>query len=304
MGGRKKVYDDVEPLGQKQTVSTWLQGLKEGTHRKSALYNLARYLRWRKKKGLEYDPDIIIEECIHGTNLTLIRHLKPLIEYCEGDIFRGCAIETRKKSFKDVKSFYQSHLIILPRAKIRGREVKPQVNTEITAGKFLEFARTVLVKATLTTKARAIILLSLQSGMDQSTLMKIFNFYGYAQLANHFGTEEFARWDLDKCPVRIDLVRLFIELASKGAKQKFFKAFLLSEVLALYIIAPIASFLILSNYLSVMVAGSISFLPFFFTFMIRNDEMKPLPSQLVTAVFEKIDNRYSTKSDRFSVASQ
>ncbi len=56
-----------------------------------------------------------------------------------------------------MKSFYQSNLIVLPRAKIRAGEVKPQMNTEITAGKFLEFAKTVLLKARLTPKARAIV---------------------------------------------------------------------------------------------------------------------------------------------------
>jgi hypothetical protein len=67
----------------------WLEGLRAGSHRRTALYNLARYLRWRKDRGLEADPDQIVEECLSGTNRTLIEHKNTLVEYCQGTTFAG-----------------------------------------------------------------------------------------------------------------------------------------------------------------------------------------------------------------------
>lgn len=149
---------------------------------------------------------MLVEDCLTGTNRTLIYHLDALVEYCQGDTFRGSSLETRKKNFKDVVSFYRAHFITLPKAKING-ESEMSVKTEITASKFLDFAKTVLLKARLTSKARAVILTMLQSGMDASTLAEIFNRFGYPQLVSHFGTEDFENWDVKHCPARIDLIR-------------------------------------------------------------------------------------------------
>lgn len=206
MPGRKRVYNDIEDLRDSPTVRKWLEGLRAGPHRTTALYNFARFIRWRKAHGLESDPKNLVEDCLAGTNRTLINHLNALVDYCQGDTFRGSSLETRKKNFKDVVSFYRAHFITLPKARING-EPQLRVRTEITASKFLDFAKTVLLKARLTPKARAVILTMLQSGMDASTLADAFNIFGYPQLVNHFGTDDFRSWDVRRCPVRIDLVR-------------------------------------------------------------------------------------------------
>jgi len=206
LGGRPRLYDDVTPLLEHPSVQKWMEGLREGPNQRTALYNLARYLRWRKARGLEADPEKLIEECLNGTNLTLVQHLNPLVQYCQGPTFEGSVRETRRKNFRDVVSFYRSHFVTLPRAKISG-SIEHKVGTEITATKFLHFAKTVLLKARLTTRARAIVLTMVQSGMDASTLMDVFNYYGYPQIAAHFGTAQHEEWDSSKCPVRVDLVR-------------------------------------------------------------------------------------------------
>lgn len=51
--GRKRIYSDVAELEALVATRKWLEGLKEGPHRRTALYNLARFLRWRKGKSLE-----------------------------------------------------------------------------------------------------------------------------------------------------------------------------------------------------------------------------------------------------------
>jgi len=204
--GRKRVYSDIGELRNSPTVQKWLEGLRAGPHRTTALYNFARFIRWRKARGLESDPKNLVEDCLAGTNRTLINHLNALVEYCQGGTFRESSLETRKKNFKDVVSFYRAHFITLPKARING-DSRLRVRTEITASKFLDFTKTVLLKARLTPKARAVILTMLQSGMDASTLAEVFNIFGYPQLVNHFGTDDFRNWDLRRCPVRIDLIR-------------------------------------------------------------------------------------------------
>jgi hypothetical protein len=206
LGGRKRLYHDLEELQGVSSVKKWLEGLREGPHRKTALYNFARYIRWRKSRDLEADPDMLVEDCLSGTNRTLISHLDSLVQSCQGETFDGSTLETRKKNFKDVVSFYRAHYITLPRAKVKAVDSGHKLSVEVTASKFLQFSRAVLLKARLTEKARAVILTMLQSRMDASTTMSVFNFYGYPQLVNHFGTEDFEKWETQRCPVRIDLV--------------------------------------------------------------------------------------------------
>jgi hypothetical protein len=203
--GRKRVYDDIDALQGSRAVRKWLEGMRAGPHRKTALYNLARYLRWRRARALEADPDRLVEECLNGNNQTLIRHLDALVEYCQGGTFQGSSLETRRKNFKDAVSFYRAHYVTLPKARING-EGERAVRTEVTASGFLAFVKTVLLKARLTPKPRAVILTMLQSGMDASTLSQVFNVYAYPQLVSHFGTE-FEKWDVGRCPVRVDLLR-------------------------------------------------------------------------------------------------
>lgn len=55
---------------------------------------------------------------------------------------------------------------------------------------------------------KAIILCKFHRGLDNSTFVDRFNFQAYEQLVEHFGTDEFDRWDMQKCPVPIKLVRI------------------------------------------------------------------------------------------------
>lgn len=206
MGGRPKQLKDIDELKTKPTVMRWQKGLKAGPHRKTALYNLGRYLRWRKAQGMESDPDRLIDECLGGTVRTLVTHAQPIVDFAQSEVFEGSGLETRKKNAKDVRSFYSAQQIKLPDTRISAGESVPSVTQEMTATKYLLAVKTVLLKGRLNPRGRAMILTMLQSGMDASTTMNVFNFYGYPQLAKALG-EELSRWDTSRCPIRIDLVR-------------------------------------------------------------------------------------------------
>jgi hypothetical protein len=122
LGGRPKVYDDLEELRRKDSVRAWQRGLKEGAGRKSAFYHLGRYIRWRREKGLNPDPDELVKERIDGTNRTLIQHLKQLQEYCEtGPDLEGDQPSTRERVYRSVVRFaYPYSVTTLTRQPNRG----------------------------------------------------------------------------------------------------------------------------------------------------------------------------------------
>jgi site-specific recombinase XerC len=202
-----RVYDDVEPILKFRTVKKWADSRKPGSGRKSAVYHMAAYIRWRKKRGLSGDPDSWIEECVNGTNKTLIEHLKPLKDWVEGPEFDGSDPDTRSKHYSDIRGFYAHHLVPLPRSKLNGRTVRAtRVRKETTTTDFLQMMQKVL-EGEVRPRDRSIMLSMLQGGMDASTLTESFNFLAYPQFVNHFGTEDWTRWDEDKVPVRMNLVR-------------------------------------------------------------------------------------------------
>jgi hypothetical protein len=53
---------------------------------------------------------------------------------------------------------------------------------------------------------KAILSVLLYMGLDESTLATQFNFYAYPQIAKALG-ERFDDWDVERGPVRINLVR-------------------------------------------------------------------------------------------------
>lgn len=55
---------------------------------------------------------------------------------------------------------------------------------------------------------KAVFLCKFHRGLDTSTLVDRFNFQVWEQLVDYFGTEDYERWDLTKCPAPIRLTRL------------------------------------------------------------------------------------------------
>ncbi|WP_174448330.1 hypothetical protein [Conexivisphaera calida] len=112
MKGRPKVYADIDELKQKESIKVWLSKLAPVDSQVGSLYSLARYLRWRKEKGLESDPDKIIEECLDGTNRTLIKHLNEALEYVSQ--YEGKR-KTVHKQYERIRSFIHTTTFSYPR---------------------------------------------------------------------------------------------------------------------------------------------------------------------------------------------
>ena len=78
-----------------------------------------------------------------------------------------------------------------------------------------EFLRILTVgKPSLT--ERAVFLCKFQRGLDSSTLVDRFNFEVWSQLIEAFGTEDYTKWDLKKCPIVIGLNRVKTYVSHSG----------------------------------------------------------------------------------------
>jgi len=201
----RKIYDDILPTLAFKTVKSWAD-TRVGDNRKTSVYHLAAYIRWRRARGLSVNPDQWVEDCVAGTNRTLIEHLRQLKEWVEGPALDGDTRATRSKYYTDVRGFYAHHLVPLPRSKLRAKKEETKVTMETTASDFLKMVQRVLATQ-VRVRDRSIILSMLQGGMDASTLAKSFNFLAYPQFVRHFRSEDWTQWDEGAVPVKVDLVR-------------------------------------------------------------------------------------------------
>ena len=170
--------------------------------------HLRQYIRWRKKTGLISEPQRIIDECLNGTGLVNAEHAKAIKRYCEDSQFARCKRSSLEKQYRTVRSFYAANLVSLPRIKLSSGNAASShvVQNHVTATDFLEMVRKALNSATKL-RDKSLIMVMVQSGMDDSTLTNVFNYYGYPQLVSHFATEDWRKWDVSKCPVMVRLVR-------------------------------------------------------------------------------------------------
>ena len=63
---------------------------------------------------------------------------------------------------------------------------------------------------------KAVFLCKFHRGLDTSTLVDRFNFQAWPQLVEYFGTTDYERWDLSKCPVPIKLTRMKTDYTHTG----------------------------------------------------------------------------------------
>lgn len=63
---------------------------------------------------------------------------------------------------------------------------------------------------------RAAFLCKFQRGLDSSTLVDRFNFDAWSQLVKEFETEDYTKWDLNKCPIIIGLRRVKTNVSHYG----------------------------------------------------------------------------------------
>lgn len=82
-----------------------------------------------------------------------------------------------------------------------------------------EFLKILTVgQPTITEKAT--FLCKFQRGLDSSTLVDRFNFEAWTQIVEAFGTSDYRKWDLAKCPVQINLGRVKTNVSHSGFLDK------------------------------------------------------------------------------------
>ena len=63
---------------------------------------------------------------------------------------------------------------------------------------------------------RTVFLCKFQRGLDSATLVDRFNFSIWEKLIETFGTENYTKWDLKKCPILIELTRVKTNVSHFG----------------------------------------------------------------------------------------
>ncbi len=195
-----------EWLLQYETVRRWASGLKEGTGRRTALYHLGRYIEFLKQNETDKTPDQLIDECFNGTNRTTAMHLDWIKKFVEGVGLGQLGKAGRDRIYTSLMSFYTHNLVTLPKEPLRYTD-ENHVSYQEDGNNTLDQIRKAVNHRGCSTRDRAIILCMTQSAMDDSTLADVFNIVGYPQLVKLFGSRDYKSWSLDKCPVRIELVR-------------------------------------------------------------------------------------------------
>jgi hypothetical protein len=152
----------VQSLLRHPAVESWLGRAPK----KSTVYIFNMYLKWRREKGLPDDPDLWIDECLNGNNLTLIRHLKTLLEWAEGPSLDGLSDASRVRYYCVVRSFYRKNFASLPEANLKVRKEASEVSMETTATEFIQMMKRVFDAGRLSIRDRSMMLTMLQAGLD------------------------------------------------------------------------------------------------------------------------------------------
>lgn len=211
----KHVTDEAarDALLNKASVKRWLRGVAPDNRIKEANV-LHRFLLFRRRKGLESDPDVLIEQMDKGSNQTRREHLQVLLDWVEGereDEFKWCAPRTIRGYYRSVRGFYAHNLVDLPRhvpnLPDQNGDGEVRVSQETTANEYLKMVRQVIDSGKLSVRDRSVVLTKVQGLFDNKTLCRVFNYVAFPQLVKHFGTDDFRLWDEKKVPVRVDVVR-------------------------------------------------------------------------------------------------
>ena len=151
-------------------VRAWFDAHKSAA---KARRDFPRFMEWRVRNGFSGNPDDWIEECLHGTNETLVRHASTIKRWAESTEFAGDKTSAREGYAKTMKWFYLYNMIRLPAIKIGGNlENTDDIEIEMTAGVYLDMLKRVLTNARLSLRDRTIVICQTEGGMDNSTFAR------------------------------------------------------------------------------------------------------------------------------------
>ena len=196
----------VDYLFEFPSVKRWLSQLKEGPGRRINIYIFHRYMKFVKDHSGFKTPEDLIESALNSTLRQLQQHADILKDYL--DAMQIVGDSTRSKHRDVVMSFYKNNSVkAVPWVKFKPRNEDISIeDASEESENYVELMRTVC-RAKCSRLQLAVLLTAYQSFMDDSTIAYVFNYFGYAQLVKHFGTTDWTKWDENKVPVRIDIVR-------------------------------------------------------------------------------------------------
>ena len=131
---------------------------------------------------------------------------KIITQYLKDPVHKGIAHSTMNGICAAIKSYFDVH-DVMTGIKYNGRNAE---KAEVIDEPDLEPSE--LFKMLTARKAdpllRAVFLVKFQAGLDSSTLADRFNFYAYPQIAKWCGCDDYQGWDVNMCPIPIQLVRV------------------------------------------------------------------------------------------------
>ncbi len=141
----------------------------------------------------------MIESALDASRRDLQKHV---------DLAKGFALSckdvrdaTKQKRYNTIRSFYRGNDCELPRSEIKFTQVE-ETDIDLVqeeAFDFINNVRKAVNQSNCSVIERAIVLIQFQSGMDDSTLARVFNCAAYYQLVQHFKTDNFRNWDSSEC---------------------------------------------------------------------------------------------------------
>ena len=230
MVGRLPKPSDIDDL---PTVKRWLGELKESkvTHdvghyigtRGSYRLSLIKFNDWLI--GREFDMRVQtvrkgkivrenaqksfahVEELLHfGMDGSVMDVRQIVSQFLHDPCNANFSQNTMGVTASAVKSYFSEHDVefVIKFNKLGKAVTEVTEKPEMT---MLEFYK-MLTFGKPTPMMRAMLLVKLHAALDTATLADRFNYHAYGQIAKFCGTKNHREWDLDKCPIPIQLVRV------------------------------------------------------------------------------------------------
>ncbi len=191
------------------------------------MYHLWDFSKWLRGRKFEYDEFYQQDENNYKrkTNRVTLKHLEHLLTLCENSRnpkpFRKIIkqyLQDERHSKKKLNSINVTISSIKAYFKHNESDLEFYFNPKIDHGSedgekdvpifTLEDLFKILSEGRPSITQKAVILCKFQRGLDTSTLVDRFNFQAWEQLIKYFETEVYQKWNLDKCPVPIKLIRI------------------------------------------------------------------------------------------------
>ena len=208
------------------SVNFWITQFNESGHKttKSSsgtkvtyLNSIFKFDKWLQNRSFQ------LHKCASENGKKSFKSVEELMKWCDSHDFNAKTLMSIAREYMSspqmtslsastnsltrsaIKSYFGVHNIVLNLSKTRNKRSENISNDpSMTLGDFYKILQGSNSKIML----RTVILLKFQSGMDSATFTDRFNHDGYKQIVEYFGTENHSLWNIDLCPVPINLIRV------------------------------------------------------------------------------------------------